>query len=618
MPRRRVWVWQLVFSAVRRQRLTAVRAGHSRHTNGTAVAPSLGAIHGVAMDDDEITPVPRPAHRDDPGDDVARHSSGDSGGSSWSSVSLKNGGAPAAVAAAVTPGIKLPVGDLSVPSSSPDGARVPAAAADEVSAAEAGRPAASSTGAPQAPNMTLPVPADAGDAAVPEKHQSGGRKGNRRRFVAPILVPVNDPNEHFAAAYGKAKPEDETDAEEEPAKARRVDMASASASGLWKFNPVTMAYEMGEGGTTGWRPAGPGAPSSAAPKSFALTPKSMKSWAVAELGDLDEVMAKKSAPKGQAVVLPLHIRVAKAVGFFVGETTPFLAPVTMEQLAASVLLPQWAILLWRLMLGLAITALWTHRVIQPGTSMLSIATALLPVQSTVCLWVSMCGLWMLRHGWSFIAREPLKRMSPIVLCYQVSLTLSVTMVLWHAMMQVLLLEPDWYISTTFARPPPLFTIPTIGLYASAGAHVVDLLLGSVPLHLPYTWMTMALAATYTLSVSVARHGRDLPTPHRLGIGWSGVVVVLLSAVVSVTLFFCHRLLHVTVKGRLETAQLLGRRAELEARIAAAEAEAAVSDMAGGASPAGHAEDRLNRRQQAAALLNAMDTRDKEDIFEEDD
>lgn len=419
MPRRRVWVWQLVFSAVRRQRLTAVRAGHSRHTNGTAVAPSLGAIHGVAMDDDEITPVPRPAHRDDPGDDVARHSSGDSGGSSWSSVSLKNGGAPAAVAAAVTPGIKLPVGDLSVPSSSPDGARVPAAAADEVSAAEAGRPAASSTGAPQAPNMTLPVPADAGDAAVPEKHQSGGRKGNRRRFVAPILVPVNDPNEHFAAAYGKAKPEDETDAEEEPGKARRVDMASASASGLWKFNPVTMAYEMGEGGTTGWRPAGPGAPSSAAPKSFALTPKSMKSWAVAELGDLDEVMAKKSAPKGQAVVLPLHIRVAKAVGFFVGETTPFLAPVTMEQLAASVLLPQWAILLWRLMLGLAITALWTHRVIQPGTSMLSIATALLPVQSTVCLRVSMCGLWMLRHGWSFIAREPLKRMSPIVLCYQV-------------------------------------------------------------------------------------------------------------------------------------------------------------------------------------------------------
>lgn len=199
-----------------------------------------------------------------------------------------------------------------------------------------------------------------------------------------------------------------------------------------------------------------------------------------------------------------------------------------------------------------------------------------------------------------------------------SLTLSVTMVVWHAMMQVVLLEPDWYISTTFARPPPLFTVPVIGLYASAGAHVVDLLLGSVPLHLPYTWMSMALAATYTLSVSVARHGRELPTPYRLSIGWSGVLVMLLSGAVSVALFFCHRLLHVAVKGRLETAQLLGRRAELEARIAAAEAEAALSDMAGCASPAGHADDRLNRRQQAAALLNAMDTRDKEDIFEEDD
>lgn len=395
-----------------------IRTGHSLHANGTAVAPRLDAIHGVAMDDDDITPVPRPASRDDTADDVARHSAGDSGGSLWSSVSLKNGTAPAGIAT-VSPDIKLPVGDLAMPGSSPDGTRVPAAAADEVSVAKAGRPAAASTGAPQPPKVTLTVPADAEDAAVPDKHLSGGRKGNRRRFRAPILVPINDPNDHFAAAYGKVKLEDEPDAEEEPGKARRVDMASASASGPWKFNPVTMTYEMREGDTTRWRPVGPGAPSSAAPKSSALTPKSMKSWAEAELGDLHVVMAKKTAPNVEAAVLPLHIRVAKAVGFFIGETTPFFAPVTMEQLGASVLLPQWGMLLWRSVFGLAITALWLHRVMQPGTSMLSFAAALLPAQSTVCLWMSMCGLWMLRHGWSFIAREPLKRMSPIVLCYQV-------------------------------------------------------------------------------------------------------------------------------------------------------------------------------------------------------
>lgn len=192
------------------------------------------------------------------------------------------------------------------------------------------------------------------------------------------------------------------------------------------------------------------------------------------------------------------------------------------------------------------------------------------------------------------------------------------MVVWHAVMQALLMEPDWYISTTFARPPPLFTLSVITLYTSTGAFVVDLLLGSLPLHLPYTWMTMALTATYTLSVSVARHGRDLPTPHRLGIDWSGVLITLLSGAVSVILFFLHRLLHVTVKSRLETAQLLNQRSELEARIAAAEAEAALSDMNSGASPAAHGEDRLKRRQHAAAMLDAMDTRDAKDIFEEDD
>lgn len=144
----------------------------------------------------------------------------------------------------------------------------------------------------------------------------------------------------------------------------------------------------------------------------------MKSWAVAELGDLDEAMAKKSTSRAAAVVLPRHTRVAKAVGFFLGETSPFFAPVTMEQLGSSVLLPQWAISLWRVVFWLAISALWMHRVLQPGMSMFSITTSLLPAQSTVCLWVSMCGLWMLRHGWSFIAREPLKRLSPIALCYQ--------------------------------------------------------------------------------------------------------------------------------------------------------------------------------------------------------
>lgn len=185
-------------------------------------------------------------------------------------------------------------------------------------------------------------------------------------------------------------------------------------------------------------------------------------------------------------------------------------------------------------------------------------------------------------------------------------------------MQALLREPDWYISTTFARPPPLFTLSVITLYASTGAFVVDLLLGSVPLHLPYTWMTMALTATYTLSVSVGRHDLDLPTPHRLAIDWSGVLVMLLSGAVSVVLFLFHRLLHVAVKARLETAQLLNQRSELEARIAAAEAEAALSDMSSGASLAAHGEDRLKRRQHAAALLDAMDTRDAEDIFEEDD
>lgn len=192
------------------------------------------------------------------------------------------------------------------------------------------------------------------------------------------------------------------------------------------------------------------------------------------------------------------------------------------------------------------------------------------------------------------------------------------MVVSHALMQALLMEPDWYISTTFARPPPLFTFSVITLYASTGAFVVDLLLGAVPLHLPYTWMTMALSATYTLSVSVAHHGRDLPMPHRLGVEWSGIIVVLLSGLVSVVLFFVHRLLHVTVKSRLETARLLNQRSELEARIAAAEAEAALSDMSSSASPSSHGEERLKRRHYAAALLGAMDARDTEDIFEEDD
>lgn len=651
------------------------------------------------MDDDEITPVRRPANCDDNEDDVVRQSSGDSVGS-WSSVSLKNGAAAAAVAS-FSPGVQSPVSDLSVPGSSSDGKRGASAAVDDVPVVKAGRPAVSFASSTKAPKTTLSVPSESRDAAVPVKRQSGGRKGNRRRFQAPVLVPVNDPNEHFAAAYGKLKRDYDLDSDEEEGagKARCVDMASAAvtASGMWKFNPITMTYEMGEGGSTGWRPPAPGASSSALPNSSGVTPKSMKSWAVAELGDLDEAMAKKSTSRAAAVVLPRHIRVAKAMGFFLGETSPFFAPVTMEQLGSSVLLPQWAISLWRVVFWLAISALWMHRVLQPGMSMFSITTSLLPAQSTVCLWVSMCGLWMLRHGWSFIAREPLKRLSPIALCYQMvrfmwlckvadasllvlsaclvsllffsslfflhcrvyfpliltfrclcyvslsrlfcrcffrsllvvlscvlcplylqALTLSVTMVVWHAVMQALLMEPDWYISTTFARPPPLFTLSVITLYTSTGAFVVDLLLGSLPLHLPYTWMTMALTATYTLSVSVARHGRDLPTPHRLGIDWSGVLITLLSGAVSVILFFLHRLLHVTVKSRLETAQLLNQRSELEARIAAAEAEAALSDMNSGASPAAHGEDRLKRRQHAAAMLDAMDTRDAKDIFEEDD
>lgn len=587
---------------------------------GTGVGSTLAAIPSVAMDDDEITPVRRPTNCDDNEDDVARQSSGDSVGS-WSSVCLKNGAAAAAVAS-ISPGVQSPVSDLSVPGSSTDGKRGASAAVDDVPVVKAGRPAVSFASSTKAPKTTLSVPSETKDAAVPVKRQSGGRKGNRRRFQAPVLVPVNDPNEHFAAAYGKLKREDDLDSDEEEGagKARRVDMASAAVttSGMWKFNPISMTYEMGEGGSTGWRPPAPGASSSALPNSSGVTPKSMKSWAVAELGDLDEAMAKKSTSRAAAVVLPRHTRVAKAVGFFLGETSPFFAPVTMEQLGSSVLLPQWAISLWRVVFGLAISALWMHRVLQPGMSMFSITTSLLPAQSTVCLWVSMCGLWMLRHGWSFIAREPLKRLSPIALCYQMALTLSVTMVVWHAVMQALLMEPDWYISTTFARPPPLFTLSVITLYASTGAFVVDLLLGSLPLHLPYTWMTMALTATYTLSVSVARHGRDLPTPHRLGIDWSGVLITLLSGAVSVILFFLHRLLHVTVKSRLETAQLLNKRSELEARIAAAEAEAALSDMNSGASPAAHGEDRLKRRQHAAAMLDAMDTRDAEDIFEEDD
>lgn len=416
----RVWYWRLEFSCHPSTAASRDKELHIQHVKGTRVVSAFVVIPGTVMDDDEITPVCRPATRDDNGDDVARQSSGDSGGSSWSSVSLKNGAAAAAVAG-VSSGVQPPVSDLSVPGSFTDDKRVLPAAADEVPVAKAGRPTVSFASSAKAPKTTLPIRSEAEDAAFPEKRQSGGRKGNRRRFQAPILVPVNDPNEHFAAAYGKPKREDDLDSGEEGAgKARRVDMASASvtASGMWKFNPISMTYEMGEGGSTGWKPSGPGASSSAVLNSSGVTPKSMKSWAIAELGDLDEVMAKKSTSKAAAVVLPLHTRVAKAVGFFLGETSPFFAPVTMEQLGSSVLLPQWAISLWRVVFGLAITALWMHRVLQPGMSMLSITTSLLPAQSTVCLWVSMCGLWMLRHGWSFIAREPLKRLSPIVLCYQ--------------------------------------------------------------------------------------------------------------------------------------------------------------------------------------------------------
>ncbi|GAB0490519.1 hypothetical protein MMPV_001756 [Pyropia vietnamensis] len=535
------------------------------------------------MDDDEIAPVRQLANRDDSGDGAARHSSGDSDGSSWSSVSLKNpavAAAVAAAAAAVSPEIPRRASDLPGPDSATDDKPFPLVPAHEAPVAKASRPTVSFTSSSKAPKLTFSIPSEFDEAAVPEKRQSGGRKGNRRRFKAPILVPVHDPNEHFAAAYGKAKREDELGSDEEGAgKARPADMASPCVvtSGLWKFNPVSMTYEMKEGGSTKWRPPGPVAHSSAAPKSYGATAKSAKSWAVAELGDLDEAMAKKSAPNVAVATLSLRSRVVKAVGFFFGETSPFFAPVSMEQLGSSVLLPQWAFLLWRVVFGLAVTGLWIHRVLQPGMSMFSITTSLLPAQSTVCLWMSMCGLWM-----------------------------------------GLLMEPDWYISTTFARPPPLFTFSVITLYASTGAFVVDLLLGAVPIHLPYTWMTMALTATYTLSVSVAVHGRDLPTPHRLGVEWSGVLVAVLSGVMSVVLFFVYRLLHVTVKSRLETARLLNQRSELEARIATAEAEAALSDMDRSVSPVAHGEDRLKRRNYAAALLGAMDARDSEDIFEEDD
>lgn len=198
------------------------------------------------------------------------------------------------------------------------------------------------------------------------------------------------------------------------------------------------------------------------------------------------------------------------------------------------------------------------------------------------------------------------------------------MVVWHALMQSLLKEPDWYISTTFSRPPPLFTFPVIALYATTGALVADLLVGSVPLHLPYTWVTMALTSIYTLSVSVARHGRTLPTPRRMDLGWSGVCILFLSGGVSVALFLAHRLLHLGVKGRLERAKLLRQRSLLEARIATAEADAAAeadatpSAAGNGGGGAGREEDRLKRRVHAAALLDAMSTRDADDIFEEDD
>lgn len=204
---------------------------------------------------------------------------------------------------------------------------------------------------------------------------------------------------------------------------------------------------------------------------------------------------------------------------------------------------------------------------------------------------------------------------------------SFTMVGFHTIMQGALRDPDWYINTAAVRPPPLFPVPVFGLYAAAGALLVDLLLGSVPVHLPYAWLSMGAASLYSLAVSVARHGKVEPAggPPRLTVGWSGIVVTLAVGAGTVVVWAAHRVVHVGIKGRLETVRLRRQRAELQARIAAAEAEAAAeaaeaaassadAGEGGGAGRGGHKELR-RRRLQTAALL---DTMDKDDILEADD
>jgi len=176
-----------------------------------------------------------------------------------------------------------------------------------------------------------------------------------------------------------------------------------------------------------------------------VSTKSLASRYLAELGDMDVAMARKAPGGGgggggggsvasdgaaatdghagagagpAAAATPLHTRVAVAAAAFCGDLSPFFAPVTMEQVGASVLLPVWALLAWRVALCVATVAALAHALGRRDATMLSVAALLLPFQATAWLWLALCGVWMLRHGWSFIAREPLARVAPIAMCYQ--------------------------------------------------------------------------------------------------------------------------------------------------------------------------------------------------------
>jgi len=343
------------------------------------------------------------------------------------------------------------------------GADIADGAATDDTATTAGADAVADADAATA--VTAAAAADPADAGALLKQPSGGRKGNVRRFCAAFLIPVNDPNEHFAAAYGKrargngdAAGGDGAGADgggAGAAAAGALDMASAAAtaSGRWAFNPASMTFEVAGGRSPTWasRPGGGGA--SAAPRSAGVTTKSLASRYLAELGDMDVAMARKApgggggggggslgggapatdagagvgagagaaaaaAAAAAAVATPLRTRVAVAADVFFGDTSPFFAPVTMEQVGASVLLPVWALLVWRVALCVATVATLVHRLVRRDATMLSVSALLLPFQATAWLWLTLCGLWMLRHGWSFIAREPLSRVAPIAMGYQ--------------------------------------------------------------------------------------------------------------------------------------------------------------------------------------------------------